>query len=772
MNDLYTFTIFPIELIYKYIYLALFSLINDYGIALLALSLLNYFLLMPLNKLVRGISETESQMQQILAPQLQKINESSRAEQRHQRIQNLYRRYSYHPIFALRNVFPLLVQLPFLMAVYFMVSSLADLNGVGFLFISNLAQPDGILWGINIMPLLMTLVSLFNACFIVQLSKPQKKQAIAVALIFLALLYTAPSALLVYWTMNNVLILIFGLIAKTAPAKSVVRALSATKENLFPSLLESSGLFLTLSFCVPLCFTVSLNAHMFHDLQISRLFIFFIMSIFCCLTLGCLVDKLIKLCSHYYISIRLPFHISIKNATAGNSWSKLYIKDSFYMLIALISTYYMTMLCILFNHYINDAILRNFSRITLLTLLFLIARKYSFKMINIAMLAMLIFIGIQFSNNQEDSASGEELIQTSFNAFPLDEKLHNKPNIYVALLESYMSSKTLRQTYAHDNSIFENTLTQKGFHVYDHVYSHTSFTQGAMLNLFMMQANVSVFFKGLGDVSPIAHNLFGGSRDNLLYYYLKKNNYNISSYYNHQDGYYNTIGELLDHTIKEPDLSLITMLQGIAPVLCHKLHIFGMYPSNGLDDVYAPAIKNIQTVKELDQPAFLFIKPTNDLHYKEGWDDVPSTYKQWISSGIYQKGVDKMNEELLHFISEIEKNDSNAVIVLIGDHAHRYHVAACHVNPKPHMSSEELIEDKFSVFLAIKLPPTAKGQITDDSPFIYADLFKHIFAALDDNPVFLEHKSEDISLEQNALIARRGNKIFKDGEKSEPPNKK
>lgn len=785
MSDLYTFTIFPIELIYKYIYLALYLLIHDYGLALLALSLLNYFLLMPLNKLVRGISETENQMQQILAPQLKMIKESSHAEERQQRIQNLYGRYSYHPIFALRNVFPLLIQLPFLMAVYFMVSSLPDLDNVSFLFISNLAQADGILWGVNLMPIVMTLVSLVNACFIVKLSAPQKKQAVLVALLFLALLYSAPSALLVYWTMNNILILFFGLIANLSPVKSTVRFLSATKEKFLPSIINSSGLFMALCFVVPLSFTLSLNSHMFHTMQISNLLIFIVEVCFGILLLGIIFDKLIKLCSYYYVCVRFPFTISLKN-DKNNVWWKFHFKDFFFGIIACISLYFLTILCINLRLYLDDANIRNILRFVLIVTFFLIAKKFSFKVLNTTLVALLTFTILQLSFYQRASSTQwEQVTKNAFNSFPLEEKLHFRPNIYLVLLESYMSPTTLQKTYEYDNSAFESELSEKGFQIYDNLYSNSSFTNGSLLNLFMMQSDMSTFFTGNSDVTAEAHQILGGCNDNLLYSYLKKNDYIVSSYYEKQKYYYTVQGPLLDYTLEEPSLSYLGVLEEISSYFYSKLCAHPSIQDIVYKDVYAPSFKHIEKIKEFSNPSFFLIKPLNKLHMAHGLGEVVSSYQRWISSGIYQRGLDEMNQELLHLIGEIEKNDPDALIVLIGDHGHKYIIEATlnydifQGSPNDikeecralNMSSEDILEDFCSIFLAIKMPKGTKGKITVDSQYVYADLFRHIFAALDDNPVFLENKSEDISVNNIGIILRRGDKIFDDGEKASSSKK-
>ncbi len=785
MNNIYVFTLFPIELIYKYIYLVLSSITENYGWALLALSVLNYFLLMPLNKLVRGQQESENNMQQVLEPQLRHIKETSRDAERHQRIQNLYQRYSYHPIFALRNVFPLLVQLPFLMAVYFMLSSLPNIEGVSFLFLRDLASPDGMIFDQNIMPVIMTLVSLVNACFVVSLSRSQKIQAIIVSLLFLALLYNAPSALLLYWTMNNVMILSFGLLGRITTIKRATHTIDKARKILLPSLLDSSALFIGLCFSVPLLFTISHNVNFFNNDQIVNL-VKFIIAVLCgCLIIGSIIDKLIKFCALYSILITFPCTISIrKNAPKGNEQLRLGMDTFVYLMLALAGSTLCLVLCINIRLYFSSTILIISICIASAVLLFLIMRKYHLKGINMTMLSLLVFCCIQFASSQhkDDKASliSDALIIQNFQNFPIEEKMHLRPNIYIVYLESYMSSHTLRTTYNYNNTSFENALMEKGFKVYDNHYSHAAFTKGSLLSLFLMNENVFTQFAGSGDVISNAHTIISGGVNNLLFNFLKKNEYSISTYYDSQDYYIKSHGKLLDHAIADIDNSYLNVLESIAPRLLRVVNYLNKSLLNKSEnytymDIYPKTFKHIEKIATMTNPSFFLIKPLNKLHIDVtalGKND----YQKWISSGEYQRNINQNNEELLSLVNVIEKNDPDALVILLGDHGHRYTLLAtfgevCHLTlahlkkkyPKLGMTSQEIVDDMYSVFCAIKMPKNTKRKEFLDSPFAYSDLFKHIFAALDDNPAFLKHKSKNISFDFSGHILVRDHKPVENG---------
>ena len=215
MSWFYTFTIYPLELIYKSIYILCADLSGSYGLALIALSLCTCFAIAPLKRLVSSAMKKEQEIQGILQPQLSAIRETSQGAERHARITRLYRRYGYHPIMAVRSILGVALQIPFLMAAYYMVEGLDILKGQSFWFLADLSQPDGLLGGVNLLPIVMTLVNLGAVFTSAQMLRKDRLQAVAVALFFLVLLYGAPSALLFYWTLNNIFSLAEGLVQRS-----------------------------------------------------------------------------------------------------------------------------------------------------------------------------------------------------------------------------------------------------------------------------------------------------------------------------------------------------------------------------------------------------------------------------------------------------------------------------------------------------------------------------------------------------------------------------
>ena len=243
---------------YRWAFLQMASVLG-LGWAIVALSFVCSALMAPLMKAVAGIVRRESDYQSVIDPQVAAIKAKYASDMdRHLHIQRLYARYGYSPLSPVKKVLPLFVQIPFLLLTYYMLKGTAELNGVKFLFLSDLGQPDALftvpILKLNVLPLVMTGVNIVTVFATPGFTKKDWTQAITIALLFLVLLYTAPSALLLYWTLNNAITMVRTLVAKKGEGmrllisriiafRDIPRALIRA---LTPSLLEAISLALSL----------------------------------------------------------------------------------------------------------------------------------------------------------------------------------------------------------------------------------------------------------------------------------------------------------------------------------------------------------------------------------------------------------------------------------------------------------------------------------------------------------------------------------------------
>ena len=208
--------------IYEKFYLLMATGLGSYGLAIIALSILTSLLMLRPVRWANKIAGKEQEFQAVLGPQLERIRAQSAGAEQHARINALYRRYGYHPIYAVRKILGLFIQLPFLVLTYFMFKGLAALNGESFLFISNLGAPDALILHVvgNFLPFLMTAINLVAAVLMPNLSRKDLTQAIVISLLFFIILYNSMAALLLYWTTNNLITLLRNIIAYSKADKS------------------------------------------------------------------------------------------------------------------------------------------------------------------------------------------------------------------------------------------------------------------------------------------------------------------------------------------------------------------------------------------------------------------------------------------------------------------------------------------------------------------------------------------------------------------------
>lgn len=205
---LYNIFIYPIEFIIEILFY-LFNTVfrSSYGVSLFLLSLCINLLSLPLYNVAESWQAKERAIQNKMKPMIDNIKAVYKGDQRYLLIRACQRINGYKTIYAFRGTLGLLIQIPFFIAAYNFVHSLSGLKGVSFLFINDLSKPDALIHigniSINLLPFLMTLFSLLAG--LVYSRKLKFKESLPlyiVSLIFLVLLYTSPSGLLFYWTIN------------------------------------------------------------------------------------------------------------------------------------------------------------------------------------------------------------------------------------------------------------------------------------------------------------------------------------------------------------------------------------------------------------------------------------------------------------------------------------------------------------------------------------------------------------------------------------------
>ncbi|MBR6712408.1 MAG: YidC/Oxa1 family membrane protein insertase [Selenomonadaceae bacterium] len=324
---IYQFTIYPIECVYKVLYLALSEALDSYGLALVFLSVVTHILMRPLMSWAEKFQADEKNIQSVLAPQLAEIKENFSGAEQHKKIQRLYKRYAYHPVLAIRSAAGIILQLPFLMAAYFMLDSLTNIIGESWWIIPDLSEPDELLGGVNLLPILMTAINLVGAFSVKDFSRRDKVQAAVVAILFLILLYDAPSALLIYWTCNNLWTTLAILFGSFVP-KSFLSAQARLKKFLSSELIP-------LGFSLTLCILIPLDIYLTNSEEIwfsaKDILPYTILGAALSFILICIVEKFLS------SKVRKHFQATLFGLTLG-FFMQSYLLNPNYRLVDLVQT--------------------------------------------------------------------------------------------------------------------------------------------------------------------------------------------------------------------------------------------------------------------------------------------------------------------------------------------------------------------------------------------------------------------------------------------------
>lgn len=207
----------PLRLIFEFIFsISYEKLTGSLGLSIVTLSFVLNVLLLPLYKKADEIQAEENDIQNKMKPDIDFIKKTFSGDEQFLLLQTYYRQHNYKPIYALRSSISLLLQIPFFIAAYSFLSNLQLLEGASFgPFINDLSKPDGLLFGLNLFPILMTLINIVS-CIVYTKGQPLKSQLqlYIMALLFLILLYNAPSALSFYYLLNNLFSLIKNVFSK------------------------------------------------------------------------------------------------------------------------------------------------------------------------------------------------------------------------------------------------------------------------------------------------------------------------------------------------------------------------------------------------------------------------------------------------------------------------------------------------------------------------------------------------------------------------------
>ncbi len=170
-----------------------------WGASIIAMTVAIRLAILPLTfKGVKGMQELQR-----LQPQMKRLQERYKDDK--QRLQQeMMKLYQEHSVNPLSSCLPILLQLPFFMALFFLLREEPELEGESFLFIPDLAaEATG--------AVLVTLIVLYigtqlgaSLVTLVSADKTQRRIFLALPFVFVLFIINFPAGLIVYWITTNV----------------------------------------------------------------------------------------------------------------------------------------------------------------------------------------------------------------------------------------------------------------------------------------------------------------------------------------------------------------------------------------------------------------------------------------------------------------------------------------------------------------------------------------------------------------------------------------
>ncbi|HSE59009.1 MAG TPA: YidC/Oxa1 family membrane protein insertase [Nitrospiraceae bacterium] len=761
MDVLYHLLILPIERAMEVILSWFHAATGSYGCSIFLLSLLINASLLPLFHLAERWQEAERRVQQILKPKLKEFRQAFSGAERHAMVQTLYRQMGYRPIYAMRSSIGLFLQLPFWIAAYQLLSRYEPLQGASFLILEDLGEPDRLLWGANLLPFVMTGLNVAAAfVYTKTLNRAEQIQPLVLAAVFLVLLYTAPSGLLLYWTFNSLFSLLrivayaqregrfSGLVgdSRADDTEGLERCKDGSGERSFRppmprawlpdrrTILESPYLFALLAGLWPIVFYVSNNWFMIETSKIPLIVV--AVSALCGLSL-----------SLWYLMVARIF-------CSGDHRERSHAALRSLVFVSVVAMAYLLRRTLM-------PMAGNNAAVFLVGVVFLalavgwLAPRVRLARLNLMLAAMVLAHVAMGVNSVIASKSGAMVL------FDLEDSVERQavyakvrfartPNVYYIVPDAYPNAEGLKTVFGLDPGEFYERLKAQGFAIYPFALSNYMSTLASMSSILGMDHHY--YRGGIGNFEFLNARQFIVSEQNPVVKIFRNNGYQV--HYVHETDYLFWNGCLVDSCVPiggwgefrdillAPSLNVLPVLGGEAPSagtgrIGESLDDLKQTRPAFLDRVRA----HIEAMSREETPHFTYIHGSRPGH------SVPGEQTAEQLAGFRDEFPERIrlaNDEIMNFVEQILTHDPNSVIIVNADHGGWGY-------GNFNYTKEDILDDvpdgllaldHLGALLAIRWPDNGSPQHAIDIR-TNVNVFPHLFAYLSDSRDILKFNARD-----------------------------
>jgi len=700
-------------------------------------------ILWPLYVITERWQAAERRVQTRLQPKLLEIRQAFSGEERFAMVHTLYRQVGYHPIYALRSSLRMLIQVPFLLAAFQLLSELDPLKGASWWVFDDLMKPDGLLGGVNLMPLVMTGISILSIFFYrPRFGTKETWQFLIISGLFLVLLYPSPVALVLFWTFNILSSLLMNVVyvwlqttsAQIEKPRILARIVNSnTVRDLLPESLHYSVLrqrilgwgkqilespyFLALLVGVyPVVFYITANWFMFNMSDGFFIAATFSTIVFLCLSVGYLLlswcVRKIVVRNPTIVIYRIFIFLSIlllgyllRQTLLALADQELFVVVGVMVVLAFVVMWFIP-------------------RIRLYRVNVILAILCIFH------LASGLYESVTSEVNYLEKNVGYERYRTVYDQV----KFSKKPNMYYIVPDGYPNREAIDKIFDSDNSEFYQYLESVGFDIHHSALSNYQSTLPSISASFGMGHH---YQQGhVGNFELLDSRKFIVSRQNPVVQILKNNGYQVE--YIHGDEDLLTSGCFVDSCF--PSIFLGEFMNVLIPQELQSVSRLQQEVDLSLSGFTQKVLTQIERVSREPTSHFTYVHMNWPAH---------SWIKNWTRKGLasfrndYDYRLEGANKQIAKFVQSILASDPSALIIINADHGawglgSYYHASNEVFTGLP----ESLIGlDQLGVLLAIRWPDGSMNADRDIRSNV--NVFRHVFATLSQNDELLANQEAD-----------------------------
>ena len=198
----------PIVWLMEFILDFYIRLSSSTGFSILLLSFTFALLLLPFQRMAQRTERRISAKMKIVDAEVQMLKGKLKGEELFLATEQIYERHGYHPIQSVGMGASFFVMLPVLVSAILLLTGSETVIDNRFLLIDDLSQPDSLLGPVNVLPLLMSAITVIDAKLRFKDDRKSQYRFFVIAFLLLIIVYNLSSGLVLYWTGSNIMSLL------------------------------------------------------------------------------------------------------------------------------------------------------------------------------------------------------------------------------------------------------------------------------------------------------------------------------------------------------------------------------------------------------------------------------------------------------------------------------------------------------------------------------------------------------------------------------------